>query len=82
MYLARIEMAVNEQVVGVRVPLELWVTPGYAEDLADIFKSYSMSTWNIPDTKNVLREEAAFMFELNSRMNDLRAIVKNKWEEK
>jgi hypothetical protein len=80
MYEARLEMAVREQVVGVRVPLELWVQTGYAEDLADIFKSYSMGVWDIPESKIVLREEAMFMSQLNYRLDDLRLIVQKERE--
>jgi hypothetical protein len=80
MFDARLEMAVREQIVGVRVPLELWVQTGYAEDLADIFKSYSMGVWDIPESKIVLREEAMFMAELNYRLDDLRLIVQRERE--
>jgi hypothetical protein len=80
MFDARLEMAVREQVVGVRVPLELWVQTGYAEDLADIFKSYSMGVWDIPESKIVLREEAMFMSQLNYRLDDLRLIVQKERE--
>jgi len=80
MFDARLEMAVREQVVGVRVPLELWVQTGYAEDLADIFKSYSMGVWDIPESKIVLREEAMFMAELNYQLDDLRLIVQRERE--
>ena len=80
MYTARLEMAIREHIVGVRVPLVMWVTPGYAEDLADIFKSYSIGVWNVPETKVVLREEARFMSELNIHLHDLTNIVKGEWE--
>ena len=80
MYEARLQMAVEEQIVGVRVPLELWVLPGYAEDLANLFRSYSIGVWNVPATKIVLREEARFMSELNVHLHDLTNIVKKEWE--
>lgn len=80
MYDARLEMAIREQIVGVRVPLELWVRTGYAEDLADVFKSYSCGVWDIPESKVVLREESLFMSQLNYHLDDLRLIVQTERE--
>ena len=80
MYDARLEMAIKEQIVGVRVPLELWVRTGYAEDLADCFRSYSCGVWDIPQSKVVLREESLFMRELNYQLDDLRLIVQTERE--
>lgn len=81
MYDARLEMAVRDHIVGVRIPLELWCRTGFAEDLADLFKGYSMDVWDIPESKIVLQEESVFMSELCERLNDLRLIVQNVREE-